>query len=207
MKELNKDIHRIRNVIARHGDKTAEQMITAMAELHMSSKLREEWKLHLDGIKDIPPTDKLLNFLDTRERILVTSEREKQREVKTHHTSSHPSKGQSHNHRFGKQSVALHGIVSSPSAKEAVILCISAQTSEPWTSQLAIALYSHDEHATTALGLTMLSGNAPVASPAKNVEVDTTPYSTGPIHHLQRIPTQLRDQQTLSPRMTLQSHL
>ena len=85
------------NTIYRYGDKSASQLITGILESKMTSKLKENWKLHKPS-EEVPSTEELLQFLLERKRVLGLTERETPKEKSTLRT---PYSKPSH-HKSGK---------------------------------------------------------------------------------------------------------
>ena len=92
---LTTDVLHAVNTLKHYGDGSMTQMMTAMMELRMSPKLRQEWSLYHGKPDCIQPFDDLLKFAEQRQRILLAPSQS--RDVKTHTNKpfSKPSPGKS----------------------------------------------------------------------------------------------------------------
>ena len=64
------ELRKSRNTIERYGDKTVDQILTALCELRMTPKLKKEWVLIQKDPSIIPSIGDLLEFAETRRALL-----------------------------------------------------------------------------------------------------------------------------------------
>ena len=150
--QMSKNLHRLRNILLKHGDSTADQLFTAIVELQMNSKLFQEWKLHIGEDKNVPPATQLIKFGDKRSVILSSSENDGWRIpdclhylLQKHHTAFHITKGLLSN-------ILLYMLVfysSVDSVRMEIIHFNSAIYFEIQMWMLAFELFKHCRHVTT----------------------------------------------------------
>ena len=115
---LGKEFNKHRNVLLRYGDGTLDQALTAIAELSMSAKCKEEWKLHTEKETSVPSAEKLLKFCD--QRSLILTDKESKKDSKSIVQSSLPQQLKKTN----KPQLSLHISSSSPPCKFAKMVTI-----------------------------------------------------------------------------------
>jgi len=105
---LSKDYVKHRNTLRRYGDGTAELLFTALAELKMSGRFLEEWKLYTADTDCIPPSDTLVKFVDDRELIIGTAQRDKPRDSHLSNSRTTSKTSQNTCSCKGRNQVTLH---------------------------------------------------------------------------------------------------
>ena len=135
---LGKEFNKHRNVLLRYGDATLDQAHTAIAELLMSAKCKEEWKLHTEKEISVPSAEKLLKFCD--QRSLILTDKESKKDSKSIVQSSLPQQLK----KTSKPQLSLHISSSSPPCKfcqygnHRLILCPKFKSMDPVARHQAV---------------------------------------------------------------------
>ena len=67
------ELRKAHNTLARYGDASATQMLTAFCELQMTPALKKEWVLHQNDPHIVPHMDSLLEFAESRLTMLTAT--------------------------------------------------------------------------------------------------------------------------------------
>ena len=135
---LGKEFNKHRNVLLRYGDGTLDQALTAIAELSMSAKCKEEWKVHTEKETSVPSAEKLLKFCD--QQGLILADKESKKDSKSIVQSSLPQQLK----KTSKPQLSLHISSSSPPCKfcqygnHRLILCPKFKSMDPVTRHQAV---------------------------------------------------------------------
>ena len=108
---LGEEFNKHRNVLLHYGDGTLDQALTAIAELSMSAKCKEEWKLHTEKETSVPSAEKLLKFCDHRS--LILADKDSKKDSKSIVQTSLPQQLK----KTSKPQLSLHISSSSPPCK------------------------------------------------------------------------------------------